>query len=364
MTGTGTGTDESPSSGTVGGSRIQRFFGKPRWVVALWLMFTCLLVAAALLLVRITYEWITQRLSWETFDKYATSSTATAVGAIGAATIAATAVGLTLAHNKNVEANKTWWETFEWAAERAVPSKKEIEALPYRTSLDILSPLMDDDLRGWRFTKASKKSWALRTQACGSIVELVNQKYAAENLVEAPTDRAILNIRTSPVSDIESVKSFINSHPEARASRMLAATHFEELVLHQLKVFLRRDNSYEVTASPQELSARVSALAGNNVTYRIRPDALITRGEKAVAVDTKELSDYDNMQVANILKKTSQSAEQLGANSGVPTVLVTSYPIPEHVVRNSVISPYLHLVHWDGTKQDSYFVDMIKDLLR
>jgi len=76
---------------------------------------------------------------------------AAAVAALAAASIAFT--GITrqvkashaqLDHQRSSEANARWWESFEWAATRAIPPGESDVALPIETSISTLTALRDD----------------------------------------------------------------------------------------------------------------------------------------------------------------------------------------------------------------------------
>lgn len=48
-----------------------------------------------------------------------------------------------LAHQREVEMKRAWWERFEWAASRAVPASKDGIPLPYDVILNTLTSLLD-----------------------------------------------------------------------------------------------------------------------------------------------------------------------------------------------------------------------------
>lgn len=129
----------------------QRFFSQPSWVIFIWLLAWLLATGA----IHFSVGLLTDRAreaGWHyAFGRFATSPGAGGVAAVMAAIIAATAVGLQLRHNKKVEAERSWWERFEWVTTRAVPAEDEHTALPYDLSLDILTSLAErttDDTQG------------------------------------------------------------------------------------------------------------------------------------------------------------------------------------------------------------------------
>ncbi len=89
------------------------------------------------------------------------------IAAICAASIAARALYVQLAHTKMKDKTQSWWDSFEWVAERAVPSKAEDEALPLALSINILNSLQET---------ADNE---LQQRACGGFVTMLTAKLSA-----------------------------------------------------------------------------------------------------------------------------------------------------------------------------------------
>ncbi|MGG7507507.1 hypothetical protein [Plantibacter sp. YIM 135249] len=89
---------------------------------------------------------------------FVTSPGAAGVAAVYAALIGTTAIRHQLVHNKHVEQGASWWKSFEWVTERAIPADGR-PGLPYSVSLDMLFPL----------TETATSS--VQERACGGFVD-------------------------------------------------------------------------------------------------------------------------------------------------------------------------------------------------
>lgn len=361
---------------------FKRFFGKPWWDIALSMILFCVLLLLTLLLYRFLAGWLSQKMTWEGFEKFATSPFATAVGAIGAASIAGTAVVLTLRQNKHVEASKTWWETFEWAAERAIPLKAENKALPYGTALDILSPLMDDDFGGRRFGRRARKSWALRKQACGSIVKLLNEPFrepesgttdpaTAAPATTVPTEPAAADHQGSSRSiqgarDLESIQNFIIAHPSSQAAAELSGTHYDALLMSHLASLLAEEEGLRIYANATDIRDHLPALAQYEDLNR-EADALLVKGEQAVVLEMKRINTV-NVHSRIALEREAIRAKKLWSIAKIPTVLVTNRPISDSQVdrfRLEFSAPHFQVAQWTGKVQElRTLAGIVLDLLK
>jgi hypothetical protein len=346
------------------------FLRKPWWNVVFWMLLFCLLLLVTIVLAPHVSNLVTGGFTRAGIEKWGTSSFATAAGAVSAAAIAGSAVVATLKQNRRAEANKTWWETFEWAAERAIPSKKENkdQALPYGASLAILSPLLDDDLGGRRASKSEQKSWALRKQACESLIGVLRETYEKakpESEAEAIADPAGIpassteegaplsesqteglapaskkdtlkqagdQVEPSPLrrpvltdNDVTSVKNFVEAHPESQQSKRLLATHFEMLIGNSLATFLRNDPK-QFTGEPVRILTDHRhiqlRLGGLNPRPKGLPDALVVRGEKMLWVEAKSLAGASPDRVRQIISSERISAKRLWEANRIPTLLI------------------------------------------
>lgn len=86
----------------------------------------------------------------EWIPHFLTSPGVGGIGALVAAGIAyfgiskqVRAASRSLEHQRAAEENRSWWERFEWASARAVPSKSDEKPLPYNAILSTLSELAD-----------------------------------------------------------------------------------------------------------------------------------------------------------------------------------------------------------------------------
>ena len=375
-------------------------FRQPWWKIILWMLLFCVLLLATILLTLFVSNLLTQTLTWAGFEKWATSPFATATGAVAAASIAGTAVVLTLNQNKRVEASKTWWETFEWAAERAIPSKKENKALPYGVSLAILNPLLDDDLGGRRITRSERKSWELRKKACESLIGLLTEPYEedkpgletsefqADEQAASPEgnvpnsgdpaegqtpehaatptgkdfENAVGEVRTSPKrrpvltdSDLRSVISYIDAHPRSEQARRLRDTHFEPLLIRNFESFLRKDerlrsdDRVQVLTSRFDIKSHLESLDPLAPRYFSRvPDALLVRGDKTLIVEIKSLQrETDSLRLQTLRKEKAQ-AQRVWDRGHIPTLLIVDYPIDPH--HPDARGENFQAVFWPGSR--------------
>ncbi|WP_142064962.1 hypothetical protein [Pseudarthrobacter sp. B4EP4b] len=389
-------------------SWFKRFFGRSWWIIALWMISFCILLLLTLLVFHFLCGWLSQEWTWEGFGRFATSPFATAVGAIGAALIAGTAVVLTLNQNKNVEASKTWWETFEWATERAIPLKEENQALPYGTAIDILSPLMDDDFGGRRLGRRAAKSWELRKQACSSMIKLLNGPYTvaepgddrepttielgkkeftgesrdaentavpdagttserdaagttAESAIQASLE--LPRRRNFPdADDLESVQNFISAHPSSQAAKELSATHYESLLISRLRSLLAYDEEVDIIRN-----VSFSHTAGNKDVGRREADAIVLKGNKAVILEVKKAAHMPIGRFREILRREITAANTAWRRMQFPTLLVTDFASSDaefQSLRREFSTPYFQVSRWTGdSREERSLVEAALDFL-
>lgn len=185
--------------------------------------------------------------------------------AIIAASIAATAIVLQLLHTRSQDKKQDWWTNFEWAAERAVPSKTDNKALPVALSINILNSLQDS------------ADSELQKRACGGFVTLL-----AESLSESQNSS---NVRTATpgsgpeiqkaVSDYVSATS--NSPARSRgAESFLRAERYERQVIEAL-------NQLQMRGIISETSHEGRATSYTDARY----DALVRVGSIDMLIEVK-----------------------------------------------------------------------------
>ncbi|MCS0644956.1 hypothetical protein [Curtobacterium flaccumfaciens] len=147
---------------------------------------------------------------------------AAAVAAVVAATIAFAGISRQvsanreqLKHQQKDAASQRWWESFEWAAARGIPAKKEDIALPYDTSMNTLFALRD-----------SATSEVQRAACLGLIEELAKQLKTLENhgtpsTAEQNAWSALTKWATADTSASPTVRASIDEHETLSAIRAL-----------------------------------------------------------------------------------------------------------------------------------------------
>lgn len=186
--------------------------------------------------------------------------------AIIAAGIAATAIILQLLHTRSQDKKQDWWTNFEWAAERAVPSKTDNKALPIALSINILNSLQDS------------ADTELQKRACGGLVTLL-----AESLTKSQTSSDVRTAVPGPsgpeieeaVSDYVSATS--NTPARSRgAESFLRAERYERQVIDAL-------NQLQILGIISEPSQDGLAASDTDVGH----DAIVRVGSVDVLIEVK-----------------------------------------------------------------------------
>lgn len=103
-----------------------------------------LVLGAVDIVVRLAIEYLTSDPASEGLRTFLTSPGAGGLAAVCAATIAYMAVRAQLRHNKRVDLESSWWKSFEWVIERALPLDGSTTAMPEDWSLNLLTPMLGE----------------------------------------------------------------------------------------------------------------------------------------------------------------------------------------------------------------------------
>lgn len=206
--------------------------------------------------------------------EFATSPGAAGLAAVLAAGLGFYAVHRQLKHSKQVEANRSWWETFEWAADRAIPPESKYKALPARASIEILKNLTNRELRGAGLSGAAAKSWESRQNACDSLVTILLEK---EN--ERTPDNE---------ENLRHIGSYINQGARAgQMSTRLTTRYYQLLVESHLRDLEEMYSETKVITKPNKVMEYFYDTYNFLPPYLPKgylPDAVVTRGGKHVFV--------------------------------------------------------------------------------
>lgn len=315
-----------------GNSWFHRFFGQPWWAILFWMVLGCLL----LLLTRFLYEFLKHVFSWEGVGEYASTPLAAAVGTIVGATIAAAAVVVQLRHNKQVDANSSWWETFQWAADRAIPPRKEDEnALPPTVAAAMLVDLANKKFRGIRRSKEWEAMWESRQNACVGLAQALLPRLDP----------------TSPLGKevLESMKKWTdqtkkNSTGAYELSQQVG-TMFEEPLLEKLRL-LSRSHGWEVL-DWTDIGERFNLSSGMD----IGADVLVLKEGKGVWVELKAYPG-SRAPVRSLRILADKSIPQLQKLAKYPLLAVFTSPVPDRRIDFVRPTDDLHFASEGAEKSD------------
>lgn len=254
---------------------------------------------------------------------------------------------LALAHDQHVEANKSWWDTFEWAADRALPKGEKDQALPFSAAYGILRNLRDTEPRGARSSEDSLAAWKTRQNACDSIAKALLDKQDNTGTESTEVETAVadyLEGRTDGPTPA-------SAHLQARLYELQAIGFLETLFAHDDRVKVLTQFG-EVRQYIRSLHTQESMSNGRKIRNHI-PDAIILRNGKELHIDAYHLPTKD------VVTRVSRRV-QLRAKDPSPyqnsTFIVspdTLYLIPEEVPDKALrskwdIPDYIHFAQWRG----------------
>lgn len=243
------------------------------------------------------------------------------VAAVVAASIGAVTISRQLRHNKRVEQDRSWWQGFEWATNRALPVDGSHERLPYALSINMLTPLS---------TSASND---VQREACSGFVDhLLTLRSGEETITEQPA--------AAPGHSTETSKGYRSG--QARALRAYVAANQggagrsskAESLLYELNVLDAAEHAVATRGGtfirPYFLRSR------NGSTERFDGLASIGKGRAVILVNPDEVSykrvralenesglDLGDGSLAVVLVIQKRSAARLDLGSSPPPLIVT-----------------------------------------
>ncbi len=194
---------------------------KHQWV---WLVLKVLLITAVLaavdLMVRLALPSFDSSIWGPSLRRFLTSPGAGGAAAIIAATIGASALYVQLRHTRFKDKNQAWWSTFEWATERAVPSKQDNNAVPISLSVNVLNSLQES------------ANDTLQLRACGGFVDHIVAQAESEEPASSDSSQPLLQKpatgETEADMQLDAFSSYVQATAKTKAASLLAEIYVEE----------------------------------------------------------------------------------------------------------------------------------------
>lgn len=196
-----------------------------------------------------------------------------------------------LAHQREVEMKRAWWERFEWAASRAVPASKDGIPLPYDVILNTLTSLLD----------------------------------TATDEVQRVTIRAVAEEAAERQGDFGKRKGLSGGHSPSEILRLLQE---EDRMQQALRNYARSAGSTSarsgiVDASLYEhqvVEALKRLLSPRNVQYGRGADAMVNYMGKSIVIDveySRNKGEINSGRARNAVEQVLSLIEEVGADAGL-----------------------------------------------
>ncbi|WP_182064515.1 hypothetical protein [Curtobacterium sp. ME12] len=259
---------------------------------------------------------------------FAKSPGAAATAAVIAAGVALTGIILnrraaseSLSLQETTSAADSWWVMFEWASERAVPSRSGDNALPESVTVATLARLAD--------TATAEVQQA----ACAGMIDMlaarVEPRVPAESAQSFNSETKAASAEVANESALAALDSYVQANRGTKAASSVAeAVVYENSVTKTLIALSWAHDNLRVFRNPPDAGPA---------------DAIVEIGDQRVAVIIKRLSSASAF--ANWFR-------HLGARSpgALPGVVVTPHPFSQRLGDESAES--IAVVKWNDPNDD------------
>jgi hypothetical protein len=267
---------------------------------------------------------------------FAKSPGAAASAAVIAAGVALTGIILSrgaaresLALQETTSAADSWWVMFEWASERAVPSRSDDTALPGSVTVATLARLAD--------TATAEVQQA----ACAGMIDMLAARVEPRVPAEPPqvvdSETPAASTEAANESALAALSSYVQANRGTKAASAVAeAVVYENSVTKALIAMSWSQGDLRVFRNPSD--------AG-------RADAIVEIGNQQVAVIIKRLSSTSAF--ANWFHRIGAASPSL-----LPTVVVSPHPISKNFEDAPVKS--ITAVQWNSPNDDPVLLQALR----
>lgn len=259
---------------------------------------------------------------------FAKSPGAAATAAVIAAGVALTGIILnrraaseSLSLQETTSAADSWWVMFEWASERAVPSRSDDNALPGSVTVSTLARLADT------------ATTEVQQAACAGMIDMlaarVEPRVPAESAQSVASETNAASAEAANESALTALDSYVQANRGTKAASSVAeAVVYENSVTKALVAMSWAHDDLRVFRNPPDAGPA---------------DAIVKIGDARVAVIIKRLSSASAY--ANWFRHLS--ARSLGP---LPRVLVTPHRLSKPFGDESAEA--IAVVQWNGPNDD------------
>ena len=259
---------------------------------------------------------------------FAKSPGAAATAAVIAAGVALTGIILnrraaseSLSLQETTSAADSWWVMFEWASERAVPSRSDDNALPGSVTVSTLARLADT------------ATTEVQQAACAGMIDMlaarVEPRVPAESAQSVASETNAASAEAANESALTALDSYVQANRGTKAASSVAeAVVYENSVTKALVAMSWANDDLRVFRNPPDAGPA---------------DAIVKIGDARVAVIIKRLSSASAY--ANWFRHLS--ARSLGP---LPRVLVSPHRLSKPFGDESAEA--IAVVQWNGPNDD------------
>lgn len=191
---------------------------------------------------------------------------------------------LELAHEKAAEANKTWWATFQWVADKILSAEKDHEGLSPTIAAAMLLDLSRDELGASSASTEFSKLWESRQRACNGLALELSSKIDPSSSLGQEVLESLTNLsRQGPAG--------FSTSP--MLEQQLTTLSTLKAMYQKLSVF-GSEHDMEVITNPEEMMQRLPPDSGRRKAIA---DALVTKNNKYVWVNLSASSRNINGQL-------------------------------------------------------------------
>lgn len=278
------------------------------------------------------------RTDW--LEKFFLSPGAGGLAAVLAATIGALALNRQLDHSKRTEREKSWWQSFEWVAARAVPANKEDIPLPRATSIDVLTSLTT-----WVSSETQSK-------ACqGLLDELLEPTNTARQEDEKRTPTAVDASEPEEDATLDRINAAVARYVETTAgtpaqSAIARAVLYEAAVLFALS---------EVPLKEGETFRREGHIRTPASRPTPAPDALFESASARLVVEVKA---WTNPVALNRIRETAKLKDRYPGHK----IMVIS-PLDIGAAVQTAIPEGIRFLPWKNEEDTSNLIEAVRSEL-
>lgn len=207
-----------------------------------------------------------------------------------------------LAHQREVEMKRAWWERFEWAASRAVPASKDGVPLPYDVILNTLTSLLDT---------ATDEVQRVTIRAVAEVAaERQGDFGKRKGLSGGHSPSEILSLLQEEDRMQQALGNYARSAGSTSArSGIVDALLYEHQVVEALKRLL----------SPRNVQDEQGILSQLGVAPR-GADAMVNYKGKSIVIEVKysrNKGEINSGRARNVVEQVLSSIEEVGADAGL-----------------------------------------------